>query len=270
MPREGEKHPTFKHIIIAGIVLAGVAIPGIAQARQPEPPAHQYRYQVATLPPPTLLSAPRCASACARAIARTEASAVSEAEAAAPVPTATPEPWPTIEVRPGDTLSDLAAWFGLTLDELAAANGIYDVSQIGIGDVLAIPISSSQFLLPPEPVLVPIETPTPAAVVLEPEPAPPAQPSFVSAPAAGAEEAIAAICALPWPCEQMVSIARCESGLRPWAYNSRGYYGLFQINFAFEGWDNPWTNARVAYETKYVPAAAKGDPYSPWPVCRWH
>lgn len=264
MPREGEKRPLLKHAIIAAIALVGMAVPTIAEAVEAEPTPDTSRLQVATLPAPARLAVESCLSSCVRAIAKMEASDPSTTQPA-PAETATPEPWPTMELRPGDTLSDLAAWFGLSLDELAAANGISDVSMIGIGQVLVIPVPASLFLLPPEPVLVPVETPTPA-VVLEAAPAAPAAPGFAPWPA-GPEDVIAAICSLPWPCDVMVSIARCESGLRPHAYNPRGYYGLFQINYAFEGWDNPWTNARVAYEAKYLPAAARGDPYGPWPIC---
>jgi hypothetical protein len=81
---------------------------------------------------------------------------------------------------------------------------------------------------------------------------------------------IAAICSLPWPCEQMVRIARCESGLNPRAMNPAGYYGLFQIDTAIAGWDDPATNASYAYYNKYLPAQRNGgDGLSPWPHCRY-
>jgi hypothetical protein len=67
----------------------------------------------------------------------------------------------------------------------------------------------------------------------------------------------------------MVRIAYCESGLNPNSFNPAGYYGLFQINYSFDGWNDPWTNARVAYEQKYLPALARGDALAPWPVCRY-
>jgi hypothetical protein len=66
----------------------------------------------------------------------------------------------------------------------------------------------------------------------------------------------------------MIRIAYCESGLNPNAVNGAGYWGLFQIDYMFDGWNDPWTNSRVAYEQKYLPALARGDPYSPWPKCR--
>ncbi len=65
----------------------------------------------------------------------------------------------------------------------------------------------------------------------------------------------------------MVGVAMCESGLVPSAYNPAGYYGLFQINFSFEGWDDPLINSQVAYERKYLPALAAGDGLSAWSNC---
>jgi hypothetical protein len=68
----------------------------------------------------------------------------------------------------------------------------------------------------------------------------------------------------------MVAVAACESGLRADAVNPIGYYGIFQIDHAFDGWDNPWTNAQVAYYQKYLPNLnAGGDGLGPWPVCRY-
>lgn len=107
----------------------------------------------------------------------------------------------------------------------------------------------------------PFAEPLPEPVVIEtPSPTPP--------PFSGsADDVIAAICSLPWPCDQMVGIAMCESGLIPSAYNPAGYYGLFQINFSFEGWDDPLINSQVAYEQKYLPALAAGDGLSAWSNC---
>lgn len=45
----------------------------------------------------------------------------------------------TYTVQPGDTLGIIAARFGVTVDALAAANGILDVNLIDVGQVLAIP-----------------------------------------------------------------------------------------------------------------------------------
>ena len=142
-----------------------------------------------------------------------------------------------------------------------------------IGQTLVIPLPVSQFVVPPTPDI----EPEPAPVAVEPEPtpapavvAPPPPPPPSSGPWT-TDEVVAAICSLPWPCERMVAIAACESGLRPDAANPAGYYGLFQINYWFAGWDNPWTNAQTAYNTKYLPSLqAGGDGTSPWPHCRYY
>ena len=94
------------------------------------------------------------------------------------------------------------------------------------------------------------------------------EPVIVTPPPSGGD-VVAIICALPWPCEQMVAIAACESGLNPSSYSPAGYYGLFQISYAFPGWDDPVINAQVAYEQKYLPALAAGNGFSPWRNCTY-
>ena len=44
------------------------------------------------------------------------------------------------EIQAGDSLSGIAKMFNLTMDELAAANGITDPEHIEIGQVLQIPL----------------------------------------------------------------------------------------------------------------------------------
>jgi LysM repeat protein len=167
-----------------------------------------------------------------------------------------------MEVRPGDTLSDLAQWFGVSARSIAAANGAGVEDFIQIGDMLVIPVAESEFVMPPEPA-PPTDPPTPApepTIVITPTPTP-----FV---VSGPQDVIDAICSFPWPCDQMVRIATCESGLNPNAFNPAGYYGLFQINHEFDGWNDPLVNSKVAYETKYLPALSGGDPFVAWPACR--
>ncbi|MFQ5517816.1 MAG: LysM peptidoglycan-binding domain-containing protein [Acidimicrobiia bacterium] len=188
------------------------------------------------------------------------------------------EPWATMVIRPGDTLFDLSEWFGVQPGILAAVNGVSLESLIIVGQTLVVPVPQSVFVLPPEPAqdvsqaVGAVEEVGPASgveLLAETGPAP----VIVAPPGetGGYEgDVVAVICALPWPCEQMVAIATCESGLNPSVFNSAGYYGLFQINYAFEGWDDSAINAQVAYEQKYLPAMASGDPLSPWPVCRWY
>jgi LysM repeat protein len=189
-------------------------------------------------------------------------------------PTPTREPLPTMTVRQGDTLVALANWFGVTPFDIASVNGFAVDDYLQIGWVLAIPVDDSEFSVPPDPMAA-------VAAAVEPEPvaapAPVAQPQPTPVPVTpppyiprSSEEIIAAICALPWPCETMVRIASCESGLNPRAYNPAGYYGLFQISNNIENWDDPVVNANFAYYNKYLPALARGNGLSPWPVCQYY
>lgn len=181
-----------------------------------------------------------------------------------------------MEVRPGDTLLALAAWFDVTPFDIAAASGMSVDDFLQIGQVLSIPVPALAFTLPPDPNFVAqlpaAEPPAEAAVVPQPQPTPPPPPApvvtpYVPPPSSG--DVVSIICSLPWPCDQMVRIASCESGLNPRAVNPAGYYGLFQIAGQFAGWDDALTNATFAYEHKYLPAlAGGGDGLSPWPVCR--
>jgi len=59
-----------------------------------------------------------------------------------PSPTATPTPTPTpttYTVRAGDTLTDIANQYGVTVDALQRTNNISDPTQIQVGDRLTIP-----------------------------------------------------------------------------------------------------------------------------------
>jgi LysM repeat protein len=198
---------------------------------------------------------------------------VVEAATAPPPPAPTPEPWASMVVREGDTFNSLAEWFGLTGADIAAANGVGLDYLLHPGETLAIPVLASQFVMPPEvPVYVyeePVPEETPVyeepVVVLTPAPTPPPV-----ARVASQSDVVAAICSLPWPCDTMVRIATCESGLNPNSYNPAGYYGIFQIAGIFDGWNDPWVNARVAYEQKYLPALAGGNGLSPWPHCQYY
>lgn len=94
----------------------------------------------------------------------------------------------------------------------------------------------------PTPKPTPTPTPTPA-----PTPAPSRVPAAVIPPAASGDiVAIIRAAAARWGVsgDWMVSIAQCESSLRPNAYNPRGpYYGLFQFlmsTFTANGGTNIW------------------------------
>lgn len=64
-----------------------------------------------------------------------------------PAPTPIPEPTPqTYTISEGDTLSGIARSFGLSLDDLLAANTetIVDPDRIAVGDVIIIPVPPAQ------------------------------------------------------------------------------------------------------------------------------
>lgn len=79
------------------------------------------------------------------------------------------------------------------------------------------------------------------------------------------------ICSYPWPCQQALRIARCESTMNPRAY-AAGNYGLFQINrihlsnpaYQLTSVDqlyDPQTNVRIAYDLYQ----RRG--WQPWQYC---
>jgi LysM repeat protein len=180
-----------------------------------------------------------------------------------------------MEVRSGETLIELASWFGVTPFDIASANGVGVDDFLQIGQVLSIPVPEATFAIPPAPADdLALAGPDPAPDIVPVAQSAPAQMTAAPRPAAtryvpqGSSDVVAAICSLPWPCDQMVRIAACESGLNPASVNPAGYWGLFQISYQFPGWDDPLTNATVAYQQEYLPALAAGNALSPWPVCR--
>ena len=81
-----------------------------------------------------------------------------------PTPTHTPSPSPTptptatpitYQIQPGDTLVDIAALYGTTVDLLVETNNIDNRHQIDVGQVLLIPTA-----IPPTPTATPIPTAT--------------------------------------------------------------------------------------------------------------
>lgn len=73
------------------------------------------------------------------------------------LPTVSPEETPVVNVpdggvyvvAAGDTLGKIADQFGLTIDELAAANGLVDVNSLDIGQELVIPTAGTTPVIPP-------------------------------------------------------------------------------------------------------------------------
>jgi len=73
-------------------------------------------------------------------------------------------------VEPGENLFGIALQYGVTVEELAALNGIANPSYIRAGQVLLIPRTSG-----PQPTVLPIISPTPSPTpLLTPSPTPPA------------------------------------------------------------------------------------------------
>jgi hypothetical protein len=97
----------------------------------------------------------------------------------------------------------------------------------------------------PTPAPTPVPTPAPIAFVAPPPPPPPV-------PTAGIE---GLICSYAWNCQEALSVARCESGLRPDAIGGSNY-GLFQMNQVhanrfpgfWELWSDPVSNASWAFQ----------------------
>lgn len=83
-----------------------------------------------------------------------EATATALSSLALPTPTAAA----LYTVQPGDTLSDLAARFATTIDELVAANGLTDPNTLQPGQTLIIP---SLLRVPAPGTGVPLQSPTP-------------------------------------------------------------------------------------------------------------
>jgi len=82
---------------------------------------------------------------------------------ASPAATATtPAQATTYTVKPGDSLSAIAFQFGISLQELMAANGITDPDVLFAGQKLIIPVPGSITPIPtPAPTAVPTGAPTP-------------------------------------------------------------------------------------------------------------
>lgn len=111
----------------------------------------------------------------------------------------------------------------------------------------------------PAPPAPPQPPAAPAAPTPSPAPTPPPAPAVQAPPADGLE---ALVCSLPWPCEEALAVARCESGVDKVGRldgvfaSSGSSYGLFQINHIharrfpdfWESWMNPAKNTAWAFQ----------------------
>lgn len=136
-------------------------------APQPTPTATSPRVQVTTPPPaaaatdaPPAASATPASSATATlaptAAASPSAAAPTTPPTAAPAPSATPQPQPTRPlnnvahvVNAGETLSGLAAYYGVSLNDLARFNGLTPFSTLRVGQVLQVPLPAGVSAPPP-------------------------------------------------------------------------------------------------------------------------
>ena len=90
-------------------------------------------------------------------------------------PAAPAQPHVSYTVQQGDTLSQIAASFGIDMNAIASANGLSDPSTLQPGQQLIIPGVSRAIIHPPAPAPAPPRTPPPAprpAVAAAPKPAP--------------------------------------------------------------------------------------------------
>ncbi len=146
------------------------------------------------------------------------------------IPTGTVTPAPTenlavYEVQAGDTLSEIAARFGVPIGDIMKANDIKDPELLQIGQVLRIPLG------PPTPTSTP--TPVPTAT---PTPGPPLPAPLPLWPADGADMVGARYVLLNWTA---VSLLEGNQGylLRLWREDAGGR--LAEVAAVWT-WDTSW------------------------------
>ena len=139
--------------------------------------------------------------------------------------------WTLHVVSEGDTLSEIAQAYGLTVAQIQGTNGLADVDLLGIGQALVLPLTDFVVARAPEPPAAPVPaataTPAPAAVAEVPADASPPGEAAPEAPAPTATPAPAAAVAPPpsdlgaWPHEvaRIMNDVRASHGLPALAYN---------------------------------------------------
>ncbi|MBL8092994.1 MAG: LysM peptidoglycan-binding domain-containing protein [Anaerolineales bacterium] len=125
------------------------------------------------------------------------ATAPAGATVAALVRTSTPTaPRPTATVHvvaPGDTLGSIAVRYGVSLEDLMAANNLTDPDVLTVGQTLAVPIGGLEPTPTEPPPDVPTTTPIPTATTDPNAPAPEVSISRVQSPGVLAQETIVLI-----------------------------------------------------------------------------
>lgn len=128
--------------------------------------------------------------------------------------------WVVYEVAGGDTLSGIAAQYGLTIADLVAANGLASADFLTVGQALILPLKAPAQVLvqAPTPTNTPFQLPTPT----------PASASLTATPTVGVPTIVVAATTAPlpadiaaWPREvwRIMNETRAAYGLPPYAYN---------------------------------------------------
>ncbi|MBN2391871.1 MAG: LysM peptidoglycan-binding domain-containing protein [Anaerolineae bacterium] len=128
--------------------------------------------------------------------------------------------WVIYEVAGGDTLSGIAAQYGLTTAELVAANGLDSADFLSVGQALILPLKAPAEVLvqAPTPTSTPFKLPTPTLTSSSP----------TTTPIVGTATVVVAAITAPlpadlaaWPGEvwRIMNETRAAYGLPPYAYN---------------------------------------------------
>ncbi len=122
--------------------------------------------------------------------------------------------WVVYEVASGDTLSGIAAQYGLTAEALVAANDLASADFLAVGQSLILPLRA------PAQVLVQVPTLTPTAIALQ-LPTPTSEAASPVSTAAPATVAPLPADIAAWPREvwRIMNETRAANGLPPYAYN---------------------------------------------------
>ena len=64
-----------------------------------------------------------------------------------------------------------------------------------------------------------------------------------------------------------MSTVLCESGGRADDHDNPKHWGLWQIDYEFDGWDDPHLNTERAWMKFQNAVEYWGDGTHPWPVC---
>ena len=154
------------------------------------------------------------------------ASAAAEASAA-PQATAGPPPMGAYTVRPGDTLSGLAAQSGVSVDEMAAMNGLDPAEYLIAGTLIKLPTGA------PAPAAASEPAPAPVVTTAAPNPAPGTVTSGQIAEVAARNGV---------PTDLSAAIAWQESGFNNAMVSSANARGVMQVMPGT--WD--WVQANLA------------------------